>query len=221
METALLFWLSTLFFASDHARDPIQESWRGREQTRQLECERLSQAEAHQRFPAEVPPPAARTATMMELDALVCARRVTPWGKNDPRDEVILSTLSDEVAALTLAASSVLRSQANGAERQGRLFVDAFYPQPQVAQKIANATRLSLADAGHRVGSRAPLLAAGDVEVVGTMSLQQALPITCARLFAEGTVVGDDALVVVALLRDNETQLHGSLCQRGRLQWLR
>jgi hypothetical protein len=214
MEAALLFWLASLFYASDHAGDPIQQAWQGREHTRQLECERLSQAEAHRRSPAEVPPPAARTATMMQLDALVCARRVVPWGKSDPRDEVILTTLSDEVAAIVNAAASAI-------EGDGRVFVDAFYPQPEIAQKIANATRIGLADAGRRVGSRAPLLAAGDVEVVGAMSLMQALPITCARLKAEGSLTDNDAIVVVAIVRDNETQLHGGVCQKGRFQWLR
>jgi hypothetical protein len=214
MEAALLFWLGTLFLASDHAGDPIQQAWWGREHPRTLECERFSQAEAHRRHPAEVPPPAARTSTMMEIDALVCARRVVPWGKSDPRDEVIVSILSDEVSAITLLANAAI-------EGEGRVFVDAFYPQPELAQKIANATRLSLADAGRRVGSRAPLLAAGDVEVTFSMPLQQALPVTCQRLFAEGSVVGDDALVMVALLRDNETQLHGAVCQKGRLRWLR
>ena len=214
MEAVLLFWLSALFLGGDQAHDPIQQAWLGREQTRQLECERISQAEAHKRFPAEVPATAMRTSTMMELDALVCARRVVPWGTLHPRDEVILSTLSTEVSA-------IVGGVAGAVPVGSRVVVDVSYPSPQVAQKIAIATRQSLADAGHRVSNLAPLLAAGDVEVLSALTPAEALPVGCARLFAEETLTGTDAFVGVALLRDNETQLHAGLCQKGRWQWLR
>ena len=214
MEAMLLFGLSALFLSSDHARDPIQQAWLGREHTRQLECERVSQAEAHRRFPADVPATAMRTSTIMELDALVCARRLVPWGTLHPRDEVILSNLSAEVAAIV---GGVVGAVPVGS----RVVVDVWYPSPQVAQKIAIATRQSVADTGHRVSNLAPLLAAGDVEVISALPPADALPVACARLFAEQTLTGTDAFVGVALLRDNETQLHAGLCQKGRWVWLR
>jgi hypothetical protein len=220
METALLFWLSVLFLSSDHAADPIQQAWLGRSHTRDLSCERVSQAEAHRRFPATVPATAMRSTTFMDVDALVCARRLVPVGERDARDDVIVSQLGTEVAAIVGAVAGVV-DPADMGEGGGRVFVDAWYPSPPVAQKIAIATRQALAQGGHRVSNLAPLLAAGDVEVLQSLSIAEALPVTCARLFAEQTLTGRDVFVGVALLRDNETQLHAGLCQKGRWQWLR
>src|SRR5690606_12736842 len=72
----LLFLLANLFVYGDVARDPANAAWTSPEQVRQLDCERLSQADAHARHPGTVPPPNARSTTLMQIDALECRQRV-------------------------------------------------------------------------------------------------------------------------------------------------
>ncbi len=214
MEAFAIYWLGAIFSLSNSAGDPVMQGWKGRDEARQLDCERLSQAEAHERFPAEVPATALRSAALMDIDALVCRRRLLRYGERDDRDELVLSQLGVEVAGLTQQAMAL-------AAPQTRWFVDAFYPQPQVAQKIANAARLSLAEAGQHVSSQAPLLAAADVAILRELTLADALPLACQRLSAEKTLGDHDAFLGVALVRPQETQLHAGVCLQGGWRWLR
>lgn len=216
METLLAFWVYVLFLGTDHVRDPIQAGWQGRAALRDLECERLDQAEAHRRHPAEVPATTMKTATMMTTDALVCRRMVVPWDERPGRDGVILASLGEESTAMAGAVVGAL-----GDARTGRVDVDVFHPDPRMAQKIAHASRQALAERGLQTSGLAPLLAAGDVDVIGGLPVEKALPVGCARLFAEGTLRPGDAFVGVALLREDETTLHAGLCREGRWQWLR
>ena len=216
METLLFFWLSVLFLGSDHVRDPIQAGWQGRAALRDLECERLDQAEAHRRHPAEVPATPMKTSTMMTTDALVCRRMVVPWDDRPGRDGVILALLSEESAAMAGAVVGAV-----GDVRGGRVAVDVFHPDPRLSQKIAIASRQALAERGLPMSGLAPLLAAGDVDVLTGIPLERALPVGCARLFAEGTLQASDAFIGVALLREDETTLHAGLCREGRWRWLR
>ena len=211
---AAVFWFLAVFAASDVVRDPVQHGWRGRQELRELECERLSQAEAHLRHFAEVPPTHMRSQALMELDALVCHRRIVPFGARDARDDAILSQLQNEVTAIT--AQAVASTDAST-----RFIVDAFYPQPQVAGKIRYATQQRLAESGRVTTTQMPLLAAADVEVLQGLPVQDALPAACARLQAEGSLPADHAFLAVALLREQETQLHAGLCIAGGWRWLR
>jgi len=211
---AAVFWFLVLFSAADLVGDPAQHGWRGRQELRELECERLSQADAHRRRPAEVPPTNMRSQTQMEIDALICQRRIVPFGERDDRDDVILSQLGDEVAALTAQAVASTSTST-------RFMVDAFYPQPQVAAKVRVATLQRLAESGRATTTKMPLLAAGDIEVMQGLPLQDALPVACARLHAEGSMADDEAFLAVAVLRPQETQLHAGLCQNGGWRWLR
>ncbi|HCF60033.1 MAG TPA: hypothetical protein DFS52_18820, partial [Myxococcales bacterium] len=99
--------------------------------------------------------------------------------------------------------------------------VDAFYPQPEVAAKIAVASRTDLAERGQRVSDRVPLLAAGDLVVLGGMPPQQAYPLACKRYFDEGTLAEKDAFLNLMILDPREAQLHAGLCVQGKWTWLR
>ena len=213
MEQAV-FWLLMLITHADHLHDPIEHSWRGRAELRELDCERMSQAEAHRRRPAEVPETHMRAQTQMQIDALVCQRRVVPFGARDQRDDAILSQLSGEVASLTTQAIA-------STDADTRFVVDAFYPQPQVAAKIRFATLQRLAEDGRTTTTQMPLLAAGDLAVMQGLPLQDALPLACARLHAEGSLPANTAFLAVAVLRPMETQLHAGLCLGGGWRWLR
>jgi hypothetical protein len=214
MEGILLYWLAAMFALSDHAADPAQQAWRGRQEGRQLDCTRMSQAAAHERHPAAVPPPTMRGTALQELDALVCERRMVRYGTRNDRDELVLSTLHAEVTALAQQAMA-------GTAPATRWLVDAYYPQPEVARKIANATRTTLAAAGQQVSSQPPLLAAADVAILHGLPIADALPWACRRLAAEGTLEATDAFLAVALVRAQETQLHAGICQQGGWRWLR
>lgn len=214
MESILIYWAAILFSLSDHAGDPVQQAWKGRQEARQLECERMSQAEAHKKYPVEVPATDARATALVDIDALVCTRRMVRFGERDPRDELILTNLSSDIGELTKQAAALGRPTT-------RWMVDAFYPQQQMVQKIATAARTSLAESGHTVVGQAPLLASGDATVLHNTPVQDFLPIACQRLTAEGTLGTDDAFFALALVRPQESALHAGVCIDGVWRWLR
>lgn len=241
--TTLILWLTFLFAGSDHAADPIQQAWYGNRALRTLTCERLSQADAHERYPAEIPPTDARSTTFLTRDALVCERRQVPSGQNHPQDELILEHLTRDVDELVSLTTPTLRgdfgepevppSNMPGASTNDdgtwglprgevkRVFVDVHYPRSGLRQKIAAAAQVALFDQGFPVHQGAPLLAAGDVEVITTVPPQFSAPLACQRLHAEGALRADDALVTLALLREQESILHVGVCRQGGFTWLR
>jgi hypothetical protein len=226
-----LLWTSVIY--GDFVEDPIHAGWLGRKHLQEQECERLSQTEAHTRYPASVPPTNSRSAALFQIDALACRHRVVENGARPARDEAILQRLQDDVGELTgLAAAS--------SDAGTRFVVDAHYPNPEIVRKIAGASRVALVERGRQVSDRPPQLTAGDVEVLRTFPMRDAIPIACRRLHQSGaltpkkskdasaslaqddTVVDDDVAVLsIALLHPQESQLHAGLCRRGEFRWLR
>jgi hypothetical protein len=180
---------------------------------RSLDCERLTQARAHELYPAEVPDSAPRGA-YADIDALVCRPRFLDPGERPARDEAILSTLSDSVAQIAQLAAAA-------GEGVATWHVDAAYPESAVAAKIAVATRSDLVQRGHRVSDRVPVLAAGDIAVLARLPPRQSYSLACARYQAERGLADSDALLNLMILDERETQIHAGLCRRGRWKWLR
>ena len=206
----LLFLLP---FLAGRAGDPSPGFFHSRAEARTLECVRMSQAEVHEREPArvpEVPPRGAGTP----VDVLVCKRRYLAPGERPARDEAILSSLRSEVSAIVQAASAA-------GEPSTVWHVDAFYPVPLVAQKIAVAARTELAERGLKVSDRVPVLAAGDLSVLGRLEPREQYPLACARAFAEGALVAPEAFLAVMIVDAREAQLHAGVCREGQWRWLR
>lgn len=224
MEFFLPFLLYTSLLLGDHIGDPANEAWfGGRQALRQSECERLSHAEAYDRFPGRLPPPSARAQVLFQIDALSCERLLLPAGLRAPRDEAILRSLRDEVEPLVGLAAATGNDDT-------RWLVDAHYPDLVTGAKIATAARTAMAARGLATSNVGPLLPGGDVEVLRTMPLRDALPLACRRM-EEGFVLDDPraadddernvAWMTVALLHPHETQLHAGTCHRGVFRWLR
>jgi hypothetical protein len=212
METLLIMLLMPLPAFAGRAYDPSPGIFQSKEEARNLECTRLSQAEAHERFPGQVPEPPARE-TVAVTDALVCTRRFLKIGERRARDEAILSSLRESVGDITQTASAL---------EEGELtwHVDAFYPEPAVAAKISVAAKTDLVERGRKVSDRVPLLAAGDLAVLWKMPPSQAYPLACARYFAQGVLKERDVFLGVMIVDSRETQLHAGLCVRGEWRWL-
>lgn len=213
VEQALVFALWFVFSLSDHRTDPVQQAWLGRSHLRELECERLSQAEAHRRYPDVVPQTDMRSQVLMQIDALICERRIVPIGVRAARDEVILTHLSDEIDSIANLAQGVIAPETT-------LLVDAWYPQPEVQGRIRSSLLQRLGDSDRVVSARLPSLAATDIEVMNALPLQDALPLACRQLHREGGLKDSEALVGVAVLREDETQLHAGVCTQGAWRWL-
>lgn len=212
-----LFWLTLLYpllLFSSVVDDPVVRRWFGDTEQRNLECEHLSQQEAYERFPVAVPPSSPRGTTFVERDAVVCRPMMVRAGLRDARDELVLSSLHAELPA---AARGALAA----APAATRWFVDAHYPDLRVAAKVQTASAVALRELGASVHLQAPLPAAGDVEVFHSLPIEEKLPFACARMWREGSLGDDDALLSVALLRERETLLHAGVCQAGRWRWLR
>jgi len=195
--------------------DPAPGLLTSRSSTRSLECARVSRERAAELYPAEVPePPARGYLGLGENDALVGSRRFLSPDERPARDEAILSSLSQAAAEIAQAAVSPRASE------DLLWHVDAFYPEPAVARKIAVAARTELAQRGRRVSDRVPLLAAGDILVAGRLPASKAYPLACERYFAERALSEREAFLGVMILDARETQLHAGACVRGEWRWL-
>lgn len=180
---------------------------------RNLDCTRLLEEEAVEKFPGQIPKQPAKEIAGAQVDVLVCSKRVMELGERPPRDEAILSTLTAQISGLTERASALV-----GAEVVWH--VDAFYPSPHVGQKIASAAKASLVERGYAVSDRVPLLPAGDVSVLALLPPSEQYRTACARAFSSEVLGADDALLGLILIDPKETQLHGGVCRRGEWSWL-
>lgn len=186
-----------------------------RREARSLACRRLPEVEASEQYPGQVPAPMARGANWRDVTAMVCERTILEPDERGRRDEALLGELSSSVDELVYMARS---AESSG---DGVWHVDAFYPDEKVASKIAVAARTTLVAQGARVSDRVPVLAAGDVMVLTRLRLKEALPLSCARYFAEGSLGNGERLLALMILDARETALHAGLCRDGEWRWLR
>ena len=209
-----LFWILLPFFLMERATDPSPGFFQSKADARNLDCTRLSHAMANQLHPGQVPEVPTRDLAGGSSDALVCATRIMRYGDRPARDEAILSSLRQTVGEITQTASALFPEDITW-------HVDAFYPDTKVAAKIAVAARTDLAERGRRVSDRVPLLAAGDIAILGRMPPREAYPLACARYLAHQSLGEQDALLGVMIVDPRETKLHAGLCLRGQWRWLR
>jgi hypothetical protein len=212
MDTLLVFLLMQLSVFSGRQYDPAPGIWHDKSEARNLDCSHVSRQRAHELHPGEIPATPARLANQ-ESDALLCTRRIMRNGERPERDEVILSSLRQSVGALVEVASALAPGGLTW-------HVDAFYPQPEVGAKISVAARTELAEQGRRVSDKVPLLAAGDLAVLGRMAPKDAYPLACKRYFAQHALGENDAFLGIMLIDSRETQLHAGLCLNGAWRWL-
>ncbi len=203
----------TLGVLAGCGHDPSPGLFTSKARGRRLECARLSQTEAHERFPSKVPEVPPRGGVQFDHDALVCTNRFLAPDERPARDEAILSALTQSVGELASAAAAL---------EPGPLtwHVDAFYPDAAVAQKVAVAARHALAEKGRRVSDRVPLLAAGDVMVLGRTAPQKAYAVACSRYFAHNALSEGDAFLGLMILDPREVRLHAGTCVKGAWRWL-
>jgi hypothetical protein len=219
MNPLLAYLLSHLIFYGDIVGDPIHASWKGRDELRSMECERLTHPEAFERFPGQLPAPGARSRVIVEVDALACSHKWIEPGSRNARDELILEDLSQEMSEIV----GLAQQQADAGTAW---FVDAYYPDPVMVRKIATAARMSFAERGISVYDQAPLMSAGDVEVLRTLQMRDSIPHACRRMFQRGeledqTNTEKRAFLAIALVHEKESQLHAGVCQQGEFRWLR
>jgi hypothetical protein len=205
---------SLLLLCGACANDPASVFAR-RSDARNLDCVRLSQEEAARQHPGQVPEAPARGANLSLTDVLVCQRQMLEPGERPARDEAILSSLTRDVGELVNSAS-VLEPAPNATWH-----VDAFYPDARVASKIAVAARTQLAEKGRAVSDRVPLLAAGDLAVMGKRPFHESFPLACARYFAEGSLHEPSVFLALMIIDPREAELHAGVCARGAWRWLR
>ncbi len=194
------------------AYDPSPGIFQTKQAARNLECTRLSQAEAHERFPGTVPETFPR-GPYINVDALTCSTRMTEKDDRPARDEVILTSLRQSVAEINRLAAALVPEKTTW-------HVDTFYPQAAVAQKISVAARTDLAERGNTVSDRVPVLAAGDIAVLARLDASKSYPLACKRYFAQKVLVEPDVFLGLMIIDARETDLHAGLCMRGQWKWL-
>jgi hypothetical protein len=195
------------------AYDPAPSLFHEKREARNLTCKRLSQEEAHRQHPSVIPDlPARRFLT--DSDALVCEQRFLPLGERPARDEAVLSSLRREASEIAHVVKAFT-------EERLTWHVDAFYPDALVASKISTAVKTELLSRGQAVSEVVPVLAAGDLAVLGRLPASQAYALACRRYFAEGALADTDAFLGVMIVDARETQLHAGVCVRSLWRWLR
>jgi hypothetical protein len=205
-------WLVTALVLAGCIHDPSAGIFRSKEEMRNLECKRMSHAQGHQLYPGVVPDLPPRGA-YWTTDAIVCGARIVKLNERPAQDEAVLTTLSQSVGELTRLAT--------GAAPPDTLWhVEAFYPQMSVAQKIAIAARVDLAEHGFRVSDRVPVVAAGDVAVLKRVTGDKFFHVLCRRYFAENGLHEGDGFLGITPLFAIETQLHAGVCLSGKWRWL-
>ena len=204
--------LIALMLAGCFASDPAPGTWRSKEESRNLDCIRVTQARAHELYPGDVPEVPGRSTTGI-TDALVCSTRFVRQSSRPARDEVILSTLRQSVGEIVGAANAL-------APIRSVWHVDAFYPDAAVASKISVAARMDLAERGRKVSDQVPVLAAGDIAVLAHLEAREAYPLACLRYFKSGVLSERDAFLGLMILDAREAQLHAGLCLQGEWKWL-
>ncbi len=209
---ALLVIAAASLFAGC-AYDPAPGITQTKAYSRNLECARMSQSQAHDLYPGKVPEMPPRGAYAI-VDALTCTTRMTEPGERAARDEVILTTLRQAVGEITRQATGLVPGKTTR-------HVDAFYPQLAVAQKISVAARTDLAERGEAVSDRVPVLAAGDIAVLARLPAAKAYPLACRRYFTEKVLAANDAFLGLMIIDARETDLHAGLCVDGEWKWLR
>jgi hypothetical protein len=213
METIVVLLMMSLAILFERSSDPSPGVFSSREDARNLDCTRLSQAEAHARYPAQVPDPPPR-GTWAVSEALACTGRFMREGERPARDEAVLSSLRRSVGDIVQVATAV-------APGDSTWHIDAFYPDAAVAGKISVAAKTDMAERGRTVSDRVPLLAAGDIAVLGRMPPSQAYALACTRYFAQDVLKEHDVFLALMIVDARETQLHAGLCVRGQWTWLR
>jgi hypothetical protein len=192
--------------------DPAPGAFRSTKEVRNYECNRLSQAQAHEQMPGLIRETQPRKF-LPDIEVLSCHHRFIDEGERPARDEAILGHLSSEIRTITRAAERTL-------EAATLWHVDAYYPNEEVASKIAVAARVELMERGHHVSDSVPLLAAGDLAVLARMPAATSYATACRRYFDEGALSNNDALLAVMIVDARETQLHAGICQHAHWRWL-
>lgn len=194
------------------AHDPSPGIFTGKEEARNLECARLSHAQAHREHPGVVREPYAR-GSYGPTDALVCSRRLLEHDERPAQHELILSGLRRSAEEITQVAGA-------HAPLDVTWHVDAYHPDARVASKMSVATKTALAEKGRKVSDRVPLLAAGDLLVLSRLVAGQAYPLACARYFAGKGLDEREVLLALVSLDSRDGQIHAGLCMRGEWKWL-
>ena len=214
MGTLLFLVVMSLVVLLDRTSDPSAGLFRGKQEARNLECLRLSQAEAHARYPVQVPEPPSKIVGAV-TDALACQRLYLRENERPARDELLLSSLRQATDGIVAAAAAGISG-----DESVVWHVDAFYPDQTVAGKIASAAKTQMAERGLMVSDRVPLLAAGDIAVLGRMPPEAAYSVACVRYAAQGALADNHAFLSLMVVDAREGQLHAGFCRQGKWTWL-
>lgn len=194
--------------------DPAAGLRHNKDFARRYECSSVSAEVGDARRPGQVEVSAPR-GDYVERSAVICTERLLRPGLRAPRDEAILSRM--DALTAELASSAAGRRPDLGARTW---LVETYYPSAAVSSKLAFATKNALMAQGLKVSDRAPVLSAGDVEVLTRLDPEAAYPAACLRYASLGGLDGDHALLAVMSLDSRETILHAGLCADGAWTWI-
>lgn len=193
-------------------QDPAPGFFTSHEDARKLVCARTTFEAVRRADPGRLDEPRPR-GDFADRDLVRCETKLLDDARRDPQDRAILAGLDADAAQLAQRVRSTAPP--------GRTWlVEAHYPNPAVASKIAFAAKAALVERGLTVTDRAPVLAVGDLDVLSRTPPLEAHPLACRRYYAPGRLEDPDAVLALVVLDRRETLLHAATCVNGRWSWL-
>lgn len=211
---AAIFWLMILVpVVWSVITDPAPGFGRSKAASRNLACEQLNEDAVRRRYPGTLEEVSSR-GDFVDIRTMACGARIMAYDERPVRDGLLLTALQERAADI---AQKVI-AQPDAAGRTW--LVEAFYPDPKVATKLAFAVKAALVERQQKVSDRVPTLAAGDVLVLGATPPVRAYPLACARYQAEGSLAADDTLLMITLTDPRDVTLSVGRCTAGEWQWI-
>jgi hypothetical protein len=196
------------------AQDPSPGITLSKAESRRLECERTTLEHAGKLFSGEVAKARPR-GEFIERSAMICAETIMQPHQRAPLDHAILNNLENTIDAIATLAHT------RYTQHHKKLWhVESFYPNPQVASKLAFALKNALVTRGLKVSDQTPTLAFGDIDVLSRLPPDESYPLACQRYLAAESLSNDDVLISLVLRDRRETILHAGLCANGQWQWI-
>ena len=215
----LLFWMTVTFpllvpYLIGILADPGPGLFRSLRDTRSLECHYMSQDEAAEKKPETVANTGGKSL-YFEDQYIYCAQNVFLPGERIPRDEMILSQLSQTTRnAAALAIDKF-------PETKMWLVQTQYADNLNLAQKFDFAAKIELKNRGAGVSDRIPLLSASDILTTLSQNFFESSGMICEKWKVSPEYFQTKpAILTLFTLSDKETQMHAGVCAEGSWTWL-
>lgn len=177
------------------------------------DCRSITREEGT-RIRADAVAEASDKSSYFEENFTHCRSPVFSQGERPKRQEAILAHLSESVTyAVTKAQDAFPKMQT--------WYTEAHADDTSLARKANFALKVELRSRGSNVSDAILSLPASELVAAQSIHRLNLPEDICQRMTRTKLLPNDSALLLLASLDENETQLHAGVCQGGIWRWLR